>query len=64
MYSEMLDLPVHIKQQNNLIRPIDNPVLFGDYKKLMDHTGWEPHVSLEKSLNKIYEYWYSKLMRS
>jgi len=64
MYSKMLDLPVHIEPQNNLIRPIDNPVLFGNYEKLLNHTGWKPQVSLEKSLNKIYEYWYSKLRRS
>jgi GDP-4-dehydro-6-deoxy-D-mannose reductase len=61
MYSEMLDLPVHIDQQNNLVRPIDNPVLFGNYEKLMKRTGWKPRVSLETSLSKIYEYWYNKL---
>jgi GDP-4-dehydro-6-deoxy-D-mannose reductase len=61
MYSEMLDVPVHIKQQNDLIRPIDNPVLFGDYEKIKEQTGWEPQVSLDKSLSKIYEYWYTKL---
>jgi GDP-4-dehydro-6-deoxy-D-mannose reductase len=61
MYSEILDLPVHIEQQNDLIRPIDNPTLYGDYEKLLNHTGWKPQVSLEKSLNKIYEYWYTKL---
>jgi GDP-4-dehydro-6-deoxy-D-mannose reductase len=61
MYSEMLDLPVLIEQQNNLIRPIDNPILVGDYEKLKNHTGWTPRVSLEKSLNKIYEYWFTKL---
>jgi len=62
MYSELLDLPVRIEQQNNLIRPIDNPVLFGDYKKIYDHTGWKPQVPLDKSLNKIYNYWYKKIV--
>jgi GDP-4-dehydro-6-deoxy-D-mannose reductase len=61
MYSEMLDLPVHVEQQNNLMRPIDNPTLYGDYEKLQTHTGWKPQVSLEKSLKKIYEYWYTRL---
>ncbi len=61
IYAEMLDLPVHLEQQNNLVRPIDNPVLFGSYEKLMNQTGWKPRVSLETSLSKIYEYWCNRL---
>ncbi len=61
MYSDLLNVPVQIKQQNNLIRPIDNPTLYGDYEKLLNHSGWKPHVSLDTSLNKIFEYWYTKL---
>ncbi|MCX6688403.1 MAG: GDP-mannose 4,6-dehydratase [Methanoregula sp.] len=62
IYSQMLDLPVHIEQQNDLIRPIDNPVLFGDYAKLARDTGWKPQVTLEESLDKIYKYWCKKLI--
>lgn len=61
MYSDLLGVPVQINQQNTLIRPIDNPVLYGNYDKLHCHTGWKPYVSLEKSLQKIYEYWYARL---
>jgi len=63
MFSAMLDLPVTIEQQTHLIRPIDNPVLFGDYKKINGDTGWKPQVPLKKSLNKIYDYWYQKIRR-
>jgi GDP-4-dehydro-6-deoxy-D-mannose reductase len=62
IYSQMLDLPICIEQQIDLIRPTDNPVLFGDYAKLARDTGWKPQVPLEKSLDKIYEYWRSKLI--
>jgi GDP-4-dehydro-6-deoxy-D-mannose reductase len=61
MFSELLNLPVQIEQQNNLIRPIDNPALYGDYEKLKNHTRWTPQVPLEKSLTRIYEYWCTKL---
>lgn len=61
MFSEMLGIQVRVEQQTNLIRPIDNPILFGNNQKIRDQTGWKPHVSLEKSLARIYEYWANKL---
>jgi GDP-4-dehydro-6-deoxy-D-mannose reductase len=59
-YSDMLDLPVQIIQKDNLMRPVDNPILFGDNKKLIEHTGWTPLVPFETSLKKIFDYWYNK----
>jgi GDP-4-dehydro-6-deoxy-D-mannose reductase len=61
MFSEMLDLQVNVVQQKQLIRPIDNPVLYGDNTKIFFHTGWKPYVPLEKSLEKIYGYWCKKI---
>jgi sigma-B regulation protein RsbU (phosphoserine phosphatase) len=49
------------EQNKNLLRPIDNPVLIGSYDKLQHETGWKPYWSIEKSLEKIYNYWYNKL---
>jgi GDP-4-dehydro-6-deoxy-D-mannose reductase len=44
-----------------LLRPIDNPVLVGDYSKLERETGWRPEVSFEASLWKLYRYWLETL---
>ena len=58
--SVLTHIPVAVEQNKNLLRPIDNPVLIGSYDKLQHETGWKPYWSIEKSLEKIYNYWYNK----
>jgi len=60
-FSELTQIPVNLEQHKDLIRPIDNPILIGNYKKLNKDTGWNPRVPIEKSLEKIYNYWVNKL---
>jgi GDP-4-dehydro-6-deoxy-D-mannose reductase len=59
--SVLTHIPVAVEQDKNLLRPIDNPVLIGSHDKLQNETGWKPYWSIEKSLEKIYNYWYNKL---
>jgi GDP-4-dehydro-6-deoxy-D-mannose reductase len=59
--SELTQIPVKLTQNKDLIRPIDNPILIGNFKKLNKDTGWNPRVPIEKSLEKIYCYWLNKL---
>jgi len=59
--SELTHISVAVEQHHDLLRPIDNPVLIGSYEKLTNGTGWKPVCSMEKSLEKIYTYWYKKL---
>jgi GDP-4-dehydro-6-deoxy-D-mannose reductase len=59
--SELTKIPITVEQNTDLLRPIDNPVLIGSYKKLQNDTGWKPQVPIEKSLEKIYNYWCNKL---
>jgi GDP-4-dehydro-6-deoxy-D-mannose reductase len=59
--SELSEIPITIEQKTDLLRPIDNPILIGSYKKLHNDTGWKPVCTIEKSLEKIYNYWYNKL---
>jgi len=35
------------------LRPSDNPVIFGDYKKLNNDTGWRPEISLDTTLKDV-----------
>jgi GDP-4-dehydro-6-deoxy-D-mannose reductase len=59
--SELTHIKVRVEQNTDLLRPIDNPVLIGSYKKLHKDTGWKPACTIEKSLEKIYNYWCNKL---
>jgi len=59
--SELTKTPVTVEQNQMLLRPIDNPVLIGNYDKLHNATGWKPECPLEKSLEKIHTYWVDKL---
>ena len=40
-----------------LSRPVDVPVVRGDYTKLREATGWEPTLSLERTLLDVLEQW-------
>jgi len=44
-----------------LSRPIDVPVVRGDFAKLHEATGWEPAISLERTLGDVLEQWGSRL---
>jgi len=59
--SELTQTPVTVEHNTNLLRPIDNPVLIGNYRKLQTITGWKPECPIEKSLEKIHTYWLNKL---
>ena len=59
--SKLSEIPITIEQGTDLLRPIDNPILIGSYKKLHNDTGWKPVCTIEKSLEKIYNYWCNKL---
>ena len=41
------------------LRPSDLPVLLGDATRLRTETGWEPHLSFDRTLDDILEYWRS-----
>lgn len=63
LFSQLTDIPVTIQQDKKLIRPIDNPVLIGNYEKIKKHTGWSPKISIEDSLMKIFEYWQDSIRK-
>jgi GDP-4-dehydro-6-deoxy-D-mannose reductase len=55
-FSKNKKINIEIDPEKN--RPSDLPYYVGDYKKLNQITNWEPMISLKKSLNDIYNYWY------
>lgn len=38
-------------------RPGDQPVYITNYSKLREHTGWQPHTGVRRTLARIYGWW-------
>ena len=53
------NIKVQIDRQK--LRPIDTPIIYGSYQKLLDATGWKPKIALKKSLSDIFKWWMKKL---
>jgi len=42
-----------VKLDESKLRPSDNPIIVGDYSKIMKDTGWQPEISIEQTLKDI-----------
>ena len=47
---------IEVRQDSDLMRPSDEPVLVGDNSKLRQ-LGWAPQIPIEKTLSDILDYW-------
>jgi len=63
LLSDMLEIPVRIKQEQSQIRPIDNPRIVGSYTKIQRDLGWEPTIPFDQTLQSMYDYWDIRLKR-
>ena len=52
-----------IQQDPKLLRPTDEPIIYGDSRKFQQKTGWKQEIPLEKTLSDMLEYW-SKVLES
>ena len=52
---------VNQKIHEPFYRPIDIYYQHGDSTELKDLTGWEPKISIEKTLEDLLEYWVNKI---
>ena len=50
---------IEIKVDKSLLRPIDNPELVCDFKKICKITGWKPEIALQTTLYDTLDYWRS-----
>ena len=63
--SEMLNYLISISKVNNIkieidknrLRPIDADLQVPNIKKFKDHTGWEPEIPFEKTMEDLLNYW-------
>lgn len=59
----MATRPMRLENDPDLQRPVDVPVLRGDYTKLHKDTGWEPQIELDQTLADVLEEWRARLRR-
>lgn len=45
------------------MRPIDADLQVPDCRKFKEHTGWEPEISFETTMNDLLNYWRDKVKR-
>ena len=53
--------PMRLEGDPSLQRPVDVPVLRGDYTQLNKATGWEPEIDLDQTLSDLLEEWRSRV---
>jgi nucleoside-diphosphate-sugar epimerase len=51
---------VEVEVDQALLRPSDEPVIFGDSAKLITATGWKQEVPLERTIGDMLDYWRSR----
>lgn len=57
----MASVPMALKTDPSLERPVDVPVLRGDNRRLREATGWEPTIPLERTLEDLLGHWRDRL---
>jgi GDP-4-dehydro-6-deoxy-D-mannose reductase len=50
-----------VREDPAMRRPYDAPVIYGDSTAFRDLTGWEPSITIEKTLEDILDYWRARI---
>src|SRR5207245_5395247 len=54
-------LPVEVKPDPSLARPVDPSVVYGDPARLSEATGWAPEIPLSQSVADLLDWWRAEL---
>jgi GDP-4-dehydro-6-deoxy-D-mannose reductase len=54
---ELVDFDFEVWQDPALLRPTDEPIIFGDSNKFQCQTGWRQEIALETTLSDMLDYW-------
>lgn len=52
---------IEVEFDQNLIRPTDEPAIFGDSSRLIARTGWKQEITLERTIEDMMNYWRLQL---
>jgi len=61
MLKELVDFDFDVVQDPKLIRPTDEPVIYGDSSKFKKETGWNSEIDLKTTLKDMLNYWRQTL---
>ena len=54
------NVKIETEIENKLLRPTDEPIIYGDSTKLKNCTGWKQNFSIENTIIDMLEYWRKK----
>jgi GDP-4-dehydro-6-deoxy-D-mannose reductase len=54
-------VPLRFETDPELLRPVDVPVLRGSHARLTAATGWEPEISIDRTLTDLLEDWRARV---
>ena len=57
----MSKVRIEIRVDKDRLRPVETPILVGDYSRLREQTGWQPHLSIEQSLRDVLDEWRQRV---
>ena len=58
---ELTDVKFEISQDPKLIRPTDEPIIYGDSTRFKKKTGWSQKINIKETLQDMLDYWRGKL---
>lgn len=58
---ELTVIKFDLYEDPNLIRPTDEPVIYGDSARFKEKTGWQQKIEIKKTLKDMLDYWRGKL---
>ncbi len=61
MLVSMSKVPIEVRVDEDRFRPVEIPMLIGDYRRLYERSGWQPQISLEQSLHDVLEDWRQRV---
>ena len=54
-------VPVEVKVDPSRLRPVDEPILLGDNRKLCAATGWQPTIGVAEIVDELLDYWRERV---
>jgi GDP-4-dehydro-6-deoxy-D-mannose reductase len=52
---------VEVRVDQARLRPVDEPILCGDNRRLREVTGWQPRISMEQTVAELLTYWRQRI---
>lgn len=55
------DVEIKVQQEESRMRPSDVPLLYGDYTKFKEKTGWQPIIPFVSTMRDLLDYWRERV---